>query len=299
MRPQTLGLPRPLCHWLVAGCSLLCLLPSPPQAWPQVHQSSAPQTPAGTKLTRGHAHNDYSHERPLLEALERQFASVEADIFLEDGHLLVGHTRPELRPDRTLEGMYLQPLADWVARHDGRVHDDPRPLLLLIDIKTDGAATWKVLHPLLLKYRNILSETVDGKFQPRAVTIVISGNRASEQILAAQPRLAGIDGRLSDLGSEQRSDEMPLVSDAWSKHFRWRGTGPMPPEEQQKLRELVAQAHAKNRRVRFWATPESELLWTELRRAGVDLIGTDDLPRLEKFLAQPAPDAPINGSGGK
>lgn len=299
MRPQTLGLPRPLCHWLVAGWGLLCLLPSPPQAWPQVHESSAPQTPAGTKLTLGHAHNDYFHERPLLEALERQFASVEADIFLEDGHLLVGHTRLDLRPDRTLEGMYLQPLAEWVARHDGRVHDEPRPLLLLIDIKTDGAATWQVLHPLLVKYRSILSETTGGTFQPRAVTIVISGNRAHEQILAARPQLAGLDGRMSDLGSELRSDEMPLVSDAWSKHFRWRGTGPIPPEEQQKLCELVAQAHSKGRLVRFWATPESELLWTELRRGGVDLIGTDDLPRLEKFLTQPAADAATKGPGDR
>lgn len=303
MRLLIPGLPRPLRHDLITGCSLLCLFLFPPQAWPQAWSQApdwpASENPTAARLTRGHAHNDYVHDRPLREALERGFASVEADIFLENGQLLIGHTQLDLRPDRTLEGMYLQPLSDWVAQHAGRVHDSAQPLLLLVDIKTDGAATWESLRPLLLKYRNILSETADGKFRPRAVTIVISGNRASDQILASRPRLAGIDGRMGDLGSERRSDEMPLVSDAWSKHFRWRGSGPMPLEEQQKLRELVAQAHAKNRLARFWATPESELLWTELRRAGVDLIGTDDLPRLEKFLAQPAADAPTNRSGDK
>ena len=34
-----------------------------------------------TPLTRGHAHNDYAHERPLLEALDNGFTSIEADIF--------------------------------------------------------------------------------------------------------------------------------------------------------------------------------------------------------------------------
>ena len=42
-------------------------------------------------LEHAHAHNDYQHARPLFSALERGFRSVEADVHLVDGQLLVGH----------------------------------------------------------------------------------------------------------------------------------------------------------------------------------------------------------------
>ncbi|HAH43669.1 MAG TPA: hypothetical protein DCM07_02215, partial [Planctomycetaceae bacterium] len=56
--------------------------------------------------------------------------------------------------------------------------------------------------------------------------------------------------------------------------------------ERTKLREIVRQAHAAGRRVRFWATPESEELWEELIAAGVDHINTDKLEKLHDFLSQ-------------
>src|SRR4030095_12119754 len=46
---------------------------------------------AQTPLLRAHAHNDYEHTRPLLDALEQGFCSVEADIYLIDGELRVAH----------------------------------------------------------------------------------------------------------------------------------------------------------------------------------------------------------------
>lgn len=60
----------------------------------------------------------------------------------------------------------------------------------------------------------------------------------------------------------------------------------MPVSEQAKLDSIVAKAHAKGRKVRFWATSESEELWNTLRQAEVDLIGTDDLRRLSKYLRE-------------
>ncbi len=46
-----------------------------------------------TPLARAHAHNDYRHHRPLLDALAHGFTSVEADVFLVDDQLLVAHGR--------------------------------------------------------------------------------------------------------------------------------------------------------------------------------------------------------------
>ena len=54
-----------------------------------------------------HSHNDYVHSRPLVEALEQGFDSVEADVFLVKNDLLVGHYPWEIKPGRTLESLYL------------------------------------------------------------------------------------------------------------------------------------------------------------------------------------------------
>jgi len=58
----------------------------------------------------------------------------------------------------------------------------------------------------------------------------------------------------------------------------------MPEAERMKLREHVAKAHRRGRLVRFWATQESPAVWRELLDAGVDLINTDKLAELQKFL---------------
>ena len=44
-----------------------------------------------TPLVHAHAHNDYEHKRPLFDALEQGFCSVEADVWLVEGKLLVAH----------------------------------------------------------------------------------------------------------------------------------------------------------------------------------------------------------------
>ncbi len=59
----------------------------------------------------------------------------------------------------------------------------------------------------------------------------------------------------------------------------------MLPEERNKLKEIVRRAHEKQRRVRFWATPDNEAIWRLLRDEQVDLINTDDLVGLSNFLA--------------
>jgi hypothetical protein len=61
----------------------------------------------------------------------------------------------------------------------------------------------------------------------------------------------------------------------------------MPDAERRKLRDFVARAHKHGRLVRFWATPENPAVWAELRGAGVDLINTDRLADLRKFLTSP------------
>ena len=61
-----------------------------------------------------HSHNDYERARPLQQALEYGVGSVEADIFLEEGKLIVAHDRKQVLLGRTLDSLYLQPLQKYM-----------------------------------------------------------------------------------------------------------------------------------------------------------------------------------------
>ena len=242
-------------------------------------------------LPQAHAHNDYEHPRPLLDALDHGFCGVEADVYLVGDELQVGHTRRDLRPGRNLEKLYLAPLRERVRANGGRVYPGGPTVYLLIDVKTEARPTYAALDKVLARYRDVLSETRDGKFEKRAVTVVVSGNRERETITGQKLRHAGIDGRPGDLDSDVPAHLMPWVSANWTLSFRWRGDGPMSEAERKKLREYVAKAHRRGRLVRFWATPENPAVWRELLDAGVDLVNTDKLAELEKFLLERAATA--------
>lgn len=235
-------------------------------------------------LPQAHAHNDYLHVRPLLDALEQGFGSVEADIFLVGEEIQVAHERSSLSPDRTLRGLYLEPLKQRIAEHSGSVFGDGQNFTLLIDIKTEGESTYQALDKLLSEYGEILSHFDQDKSRPGAVTVIVSGNRPFELITQSSPRFTGIDGRLGDLDSPLTVHLMPLISDNWNSHFGWRGEGEFPAEERKKLHEIVSKAHAGGRRIRLWATADTPAMWRALREAGVDLINTDNLVGLSEFL---------------
>ena len=235
-------------------------------------------------LRQAHAHNDYRHEQPLLDALRHGFCSVEADIFLKDGQLLVGHDAEELRPHRTLQSLYLDQLRERVASHRGGVYRSGPSFTLLVDFKSDGPRTFAKLNQVLANYQEMCSTVVAEQKTRRAVDVVVSGNRPIREITASSPRRVFLDGRIDDLDVPASPLLTPLISDNWSKYFQWRGEGPMPARQQAQLQQLVDQSHQRRQRLRFWATPDDPRVWKALADARVDLIGTDDLGALQRFL---------------
>ncbi|SES19347.1 hypothetical protein SAMN04490244_1079 [Tranquillimonas rosea] len=242
-------------------------------------------------LPKAHAHNDYEHDRPLLDALSHGFTGVEADIWLVDGELLVAHDANEVEAGRTLASLYLDPLRARAEEHDGMIYASGQqdPITLLIDIKSDGPETYQVLSDVLAEYSDILTVFEGEEVEPGAVTAVISGNRPRDMMQEQDVRYAGYDGRMSDLESDTPASFMPLLSDNWTNVFDWTGEGEMPEEQRDRLTEIVSTAHDKGWEIRFWATPDEagparEAIWTVLDEAGVDLINTDDLSGLQDFL---------------
>lgn len=59
-----------------------------------------------------HSHNDYWRRVPLFEAIHYGCTGVEADVWLFDDELFVGHNLGSLTKNRTLRKMYIDPLLD-------------------------------------------------------------------------------------------------------------------------------------------------------------------------------------------
>ena len=235
-------------------------------------------------LDRAHAHNDYEHERPLLDALEHGFGSVEADVHLIGGKLLVAHDKEDADPEKTLQALYLEPLRQRVRQNGGNVYQGSSVFTLVIDVKTEAEPTYAALSEILPGYKEILTGVEAGKLRRGAVQVIISGNRARESMAQERIRYAAYDGRLEDLESDEPTHFIPWISFSAEDVTEWDGQGAMPDAVREKLLWIVETAHRKGRKVRIWGIPDQEKIWQELWAAKVDVLNADDLAGLRRFL---------------
>ena len=235
-------------------------------------------------LIHAHAHNDYEHARPLLDALDHGFCSIEADVYLVDRQLLVAHDRDKVKPERTLQALYLNPLRERVKTNGGRVFPAGPEVTLLVDFKSPWQESYPVLRALLKDYAPMLTLVNGTSIQTNAVRVIITGSRSNDMLGDESTRYVALDGESADLESDAPVSLIPLISTRWSQHFKWRGKGPMPAAEKQKLQGFVAKAHQHGRKLRFWGAPDNAAFWRALQASGVDLINTDNLTGLQEFL---------------
>ncbi|PHN05958.1 phosphatidylinositol-specific phospholipase C/glycerophosphodiester phosphodiesterase family protein [Flavilitoribacter nigricans] len=234
-----------------------------------------------------HAHNDYEHERPLLDALDHGFTSIEADVFAIDGDLYVYHNRPDqVDPARTLKQLYLEPLRERISKNNGQVYPGyDGHFQLMIDIKTDAAETYSLISRQLQEYASIFSRIEAGREVAGPVMVFLSGNRPIETILQADTHIARLDGRPDDVGKGYTAGKMPVISERYGKVLQWDGTGKLSAKEKKQLRKLIKSVHREGKQLRLWAMPESESAWKVYRKLGIDWINADDLARLQNFFS--------------
>lgn len=237
-------------------------------------------------LPNAYAHNDYWHKHPLFDALDNGYTYVEADIFLRGGNLIVTHVLPFLKKKRTLEKLYLKPLFDYVTdKKDKDRFRYTHPITLMIDIKSNADKTYKSLKPLLEKYSSVLTSYENGKVVLRQVTIVLSGHKPYGLIKGEDSRLVFIDADLRKINKDTTYNSLhPIASCKYSSILSWKGKGAITNVERQRLCSYVLMAHKNGKKVRLWASPENQVVWKELLRCGVDLINTDRLTALKRFL---------------
>jgi hypothetical protein len=235
-------------------------------------------------VPQAHAHNDYLHKRPLLDALDHGFCSVEADIFLKNGRLLVAHVSSQTAPEKTLQALYLDPLRARVQKNQGRVFPNGPEFTLLIDLKEDWRKIYPALHSVLTNYADILTTFQDEVEHTNAILVIISGDRDLKMFDGESLRYAAFDGDLNDLGQNRPATLIPWISINWKTQFSWDGRRAMSETEALKLQKIVGRAHAEHFRLRFWGAPDTLNAWKVLSAASVDLINTDDLAGVQDFF---------------
>lgn len=224
-----------------------------------------------------HSHNDYEQPVPFHTAWQLQFGSIEADIYLHNGQLIVAHDSSQLSRQWSLDSLYLRPLRLCIAKNGGSVYaDKKRSLQLMIDIKSGGTATLDKLIATLKRYTDLISTA--------SLKIAISGSRPDASLFADYPSWLYFDGDLRKEYEPETLRKIEMMSDDYARYSSWRGNGEMPEKDKDALRQLVDKVHAQGKKIRFWNAPDNPESWKLFMELGVDYINTDKIEELSQFL---------------
>ncbi len=217
------------------------------------------------------SHNDYHSKRPLYGAFEIGAVYIECDVFLKDGQLLVGHTLAELQTSKTIEAMYLQPIAELAKQ--GKLN---RKLVLMVDLKTKGTPT---LQSLVEKLQQFPELTTHASFRT-----TISGNYPPPQEWSGFPTFIYFDGRPGIDYTQDQLDRITLISSSFKDWSSWKGKGELSAKDETKLHRVIEEVHQKGKPVRFWASPDSPDAWKRYIELSIDIINTDHPAEVAAFL---------------
>lgn len=245
-------------------------------------QRAAPSAVAGQRI-HAHAHNDYEHPRPLLDALAERFYSVEADVYFDGGRFRVAHGGWDAEKG-TLKDLYLDPLQVRV-NEAGSVHGDGEPFTLWVDLKDNDSRAPEALRALLDQYP-MLSRFTDTSETAGPVRVILTGDAAAKAAVVDAP-----DRRAVRDSNDYTPDDPPAdlrwraYALSWGKVVSWNGEGDAPAEAMAQLACVCENARADGRVVRLYGGPDRPEAWRAQLEAGVDFINTDKLGELHAFLA--------------
>ena len=224
--------------------------------------------PKSYTTNNAHSHNDYEQKNPFYAAFEAGFGSIEADIHLVNGKILVGHDAIKLNDSNTLARLYLNPLSEKLNNNI--------QLQLLIDIKTDALSTLNALIILLETYPDIVHH--------KGIRIVISGNRPAEEAYKQYPAFIWFDGRLGKAYTKTALKKIGLLSESCYTFIKSKNPWPLQASDENTIKLAIEQGHSMKKPVRLWATPDNKVTWEKMMQIKVDFINTDHIQDLATFL---------------
>jgi alkaline phosphatase len=224
-----------------------------------------------------HSHNDYLQKVPFWDAFSAGCASIEVDVILQNGRLMVAHEKESILPNRTLTSLYLKPIQ--YGTESGLIQEFD--FHLLVDFKTEAYSTLEVLLEEVRPFIHLLySET-----NPKGLKLIISGNRPKPEDYPKYPSWVFFDYQSQELTTELPWGKIGMVSLSFARFSNWKGEGVIEEVQRQKLVSFIELVHSYDRPVRFWASPDTETAWRVLLELGVDYINTDHPHEAQKHLS--------------
>lgn len=223
-----------------------------------------------------HSHNDYEQSQPFEEAYNNEVGIIEADVFLLNNQLFVAHTSDKIKKENTLEALYLKPLADKLKVSGGKIFAKEKPLLVMIDVKTEAVATLKTILAELQKFPELT--------QNPQLSFVISGNRPDPVSWIDYPNYISFDGRLNETYTAKILNRVALISEDLKNITVWNGKGVLTQPDRIKVKKVIQKVHDLNKKIRFWSTQDNVNTWITLMNLDVDYIGTDKVVELVNFI---------------
>ena len=228
---------------------------------------------------------------PLYDALAAGCTGVEADVWLKDNDLLVGHSTGSLTSTRSLKSLYIDPLTSILS------HQNPPPasqntttptnsttsgasvngifetnpvasLTLLIDVKSDGATTLPTILQQLepLRSRGFLTHFNGSAIIPGPITVVGSGNNPFDLLTHNTTyRDFFFDAPLSQFwGNGTNPSSNASLYTAENSYYAsvdfmaaigkpWHGT--LVPQQVDMIARQAAAAAKRGLKARYWNTP--------------------------------------------
>lgn len=245
------------------------------------NNASAQSAMAYSTAYNVHSHNDYWQVLPFYTAYGAHCASIEADIYLENGTLYVAHDRKDITSARTLRALYLDPIREQMKMNGGKIYADSTGLQLLIDLKTEYRQTLPALEKLLKEY----ADCFDSAKNPSAVKIVITGSMPEAKDFGKYASFLFFDGRPNLTYSAEESQRIALVSLSFGALSEWNGLGRMTHDDYSRVKAVIDKVHAQGKKIRFWGCPDTKTAWNTFMKMGVDFINTDQPTRIADFMS--------------
>lgn len=219
-----------------------------------------------------HSHNDYWRPVPFWTAYSSKLYSYEADIYYVDGQIYVAHDREDIKPENTLEKLYIEPIVSVYKANEGKPWKDAKHgIQLLVDIKDETDPSMQALSEAFGRYPEVFDRSVN----PYGVQIAITGNFPEPEDFDKWPKFMGIDGRLDIDYTPEQFERVVLISEYLRDFVKWNGKGTLIPEQEEKLKEVIDRVHKMGRPIRFWSTPECETTYYTFYNLGIDFVNTD------------------------
>jgi alkaline phosphatase len=223
-----------------------------------------------------HSHNDYLQPVPFWDAFSAGCASIEVDVILQEGGLMVAHERESIQAQRTFESLYLKPIQQGVDL--GLIKEFN--FHLLVDIKTEAYSTLDLLVKQTQPYAAILYSPEN----PRGLKLIISGGRPKAADYAKYPSWIFFDYQSKELTADLPWEKIGMVSLSFPRFSLWNGKGRMVESQRQQLQAFIDLVHSFDRPVRFWASPDGKTAWRAFHEMGIDYINTDRPAEANKYL---------------